>query len=167
MHNLLIYYSIGVPNDIKYADKYAEVEYGYLQGLFEQTGLSNNLSRISPISLYENVMSALAGTDIASFRQFIDAVKAYRNNIIEYMRSQTNNFSSSSFFTPCTKEETKTRPKGDSAPPLDLRDLPRFSYKADIVKSLRRVIPDLALLVFGNVLFFAVAFVAFLRYDVR
>ena len=168
IYNKQIDYSIGVPIVIKYADKYAEVEDGYLLGLFEQTRLADNISRTSPISLYENVMSALAGTDMASVRQFIDAVKAHRKDIIEYMRSRTDNFSSLSFFTPYTKEEMgPQRPKTDDAPPLDLRDLPRFVYKADIVGTLRRVIPDLAFLIFGNVLFFAMAFVAFLRYDVR
>ncbi len=167
IHNSLIDNSISVPIDIKYADKYAEVEYGRLRSMFEQTRLSNNISRVSPISLYENVMSVLAGTDVASFRHFIYAVKAYRNDIVGYIRSRTDNFSSLTFFTPCTKEELQTRPKGDTAPPLDLRDLPRFMYKADIVGSLHRVIPDLTLLIFGNVLFFAMAFVAFLRYDVR
>ncbi len=61
----------------------------------------------------------------------------------------------------------KTRPTGDKAPPLDLSDLPRFSYKADMMGTLRRAIPDLAFLIFGNVLFFAMAFAAFLGYDVR
>jgi ABC-type transport system involved in multi-copper enzyme maturation permease subunit len=55
MHNDLITYGVGVPIEIKYADKYAEVKYGYLRGLFEQTRLAGNLSRISPISLYDNV----------------------------------------------------------------------------------------------------------------
>jgi len=167
MHNDLIRYGVEVPIEIKYADKYAEVKYGYLRGLIEQTRLAGNLSRISPISLYENAMSVLAGTDMASIRHFIDAVTAYRNDIIEYMRSRTNNFSSSSFFTPCTKEEMETRPTGDTAVPLDLSDLPRFTYKAEIVGTLRRVIPDLVLLIFGNALFFALASLAFLRYDVR
>jgi len=167
MHNSLIENSIGVPVKIKYADRYAEVEYGYLRGLIEQTHLANNISRISPVCLYENVMSALAGTDMASVRHFIDGVKLYRKDIIEYMRSRTNNFSSAIFFTPCTKEEIKTRPRTDDAAPLELSDLPRFSYKADMVTTLRRIIPDLAFLVLGNVLFFAVAFAAFTRYDVR
>lgn len=168
IHNTQIDYSINVPVEIKYADKYAEVEDGYLRSLFEQTRLANNISRASPISLYENVMSALAGTDMASVRQFIDAVKVHRKDTIEYMRSRTDNFTSWSFFTPYTKEEMgPDRPTGDDALPLDLRDLPRFTYKADIVGALRRVIPDLAFLIFGNVLFFAMAFVAFLRYDVR
>jgi hypothetical protein len=156
-----------VPINIQYADKYAEVEYGYLRGLIEQTSLANNISRSSPICLYENVMSALAGTDMAGFRHFIDIVKLYRKDIIEYIRSRTNNFSSSTFFTPCTKEEIKTRPRGDTAAPLELSDLPKFTYRADIVRTFRRVVPDLAFLILGNVLFFAVAFAAFVRYDVR
>jgi ABC-type transport system involved in multi-copper enzyme maturation permease subunit len=167
MENRLIQYGIGVPIEIKYADKYSEVESGRLRSLFEQTRLADNLSRISPISLYENVMSALAGTDMASFQNFINAVKAQQNDVVEYIHSRTNNFSSPSFFTPCTMEETELHPIDNDAPPLDLRDLPRFVYKADVIGSLRRVIPDLAFLVFGNVLFFALAFVAFLRYDVR
>jgi hypothetical protein len=112
-------------------------------------------------------MSALAGTDMASFRHFIDAVKPYRKDIIEYIRVRSDNFSSSTFFTPCTEEEMTTRPTGDSATPLELSDLPRFSYKADMLGTLRRVIPDLAFLILGNVLFFALAFASFAGYDVR
>ena len=167
IHNELINYSIGVPIQIRYANKYSEVKDVYLRGLFEQTRVADNISRISPISLYGNVMSALAGTDLAGFRYFIDAVKPYRNDIIEYMRSRTDNFSSTIFFTPCTKEEIKTQPEGDTAAPLELSGLPRLIYKADIIGTLRRVAPDLAFLILGNILFFAVAFVAFLGYDVR
>ena len=167
MENGLIRYSIGVPIEIRYADKRSEAQYGHLRSLFEQTRLADNLSRVSPIFLYENVMSALAGTDMASFRHFIDAVKTHRKDIIEYMRSRTNNFGSAIFFTPCTEEEIKTRPRTDDAPSLDLRDLPRFSYKGDMAATLRRVVPDLAFLILANVLFFAVAFAAFLGYDVR
>jgi ABC-type transport system involved in multi-copper enzyme maturation permease subunit len=167
IHNELIDCSIGVPINIRYADRYAEVEYGYLRGLIEQTHLANNISRTSPVCLYENVMSALAGTDMASVRHFNDGVKLYRKDIVEYMRSRTKNFSSAIFFTPCTEEEIKTRPRTDDAAPLELSDLPRFSYKGNMVTTLRRIIPDLAFLVFGNVLFFAVAFAAFIRYDIR
>jgi len=167
IHNQTLEYSFEVPIKIEYADKYSEVKSGHLKSLFEQTRLSDNISRISPIALYEKVMSALAGTDMASFRRFIDAVKPYRNDIIEYTRSRTDNFSLPSFWTPCTKEEIRTRPNEDDAPPLELSDLPRFTYKSDLVGSLRRAIPDLAFLILGNVLFFAMAFAVFLKYDVR
>jgi ABC-type transport system involved in multi-copper enzyme maturation permease subunit len=167
IYNELLDYSIKVPIQIRYANQYSEIKDVYLRSLFEQTRLANNLSRISPISLYENVMSALAETDTAGFQNFINAVKPYRNDIIEYMRSRTDNFSKTIFFTPCTEEEMETRPHGDTAEPLELSDLPRFNYKADIIQTLRRIAPDLAFLILGNVLFFAIAFAAFTRYDVR
>jgi len=52
--------------------------------------------------------------------------------------------------------------------PLDLGDLPRFVYKSKgIIDSIRSCLFDTAMLIFINVLFFALSFVAFLRYDVR
>lgn len=167
IYNELLRYSINVPIQVKYANQFSELKDIYLRSLFEQTRLANNLSRISPISLYENVMSALAETDMAGFQNFINSVKPYRNDIIEYMRSRTDNFSKTIFFTPCSEEEIETRPRGDTAEPLELSDLPRFTYKADMMQTMRRVTPDLAFLILGNVLFFSIAFVAFMKYDVR
>lgn len=167
-NNRTVRYSYEVPLRIKYANKYADIKDNRYRNLFEQTALANRLSRFSPVSLYENIMSILAGTDIASFQQFINTVKPYRNDIIEYMRSRTNNFSTTLFWTPCTEEETETRPRGTApAPVLNLSDLPRFTYKTDLVGTLRRAISDLVFLIFGNILFLTMSFVAFLRYDVR
>ena len=161
-------YSFRTPLEIKYADKFWEVENSYLSSLFGQKQLADNLSRLSPICLYDHAMSMLAGTNIASFQSFIKGVKTHRNRIIDYIRSKTDNFSATSFFTTYTKEEMEQSPKNTADPPsLDLSDLPRFIDKANIAEILRGVITDLALLVFGNVLFFAMAFAAFVRYDVR
>lgn len=53
-------------------------------------------------------------------------------------------------------------------PPLDLRDFPRFIYRSESwAESIGRALPDLRLLAFANILFFLLAFVAFLRYDAR
>ena len=186
------------PLKIKYADKYWEVERRYLNSLCEQKNLANGLSRISPISLYEGVLSALAGTDMAAFQRYMDRVRTYRTEILQYVRSKTADFSSSSFFSTCTEQEmteyeklseqfvTQTKQaqnrvemarlqqsfmewfKALADPPnLDLRDCPRFASAPGAIGNLRRAIPDLALLIFGNALFFAVAFAAFVRYDVR
>jgi len=163
----LIRYGIGVPIEIKYAEKYAEAEYGRLRTLFEQRRRANNFARTSPMFLYESMMSALAGTDMASFQHFIEGVRGYRKDIIEYIRARTDNFRAAIFFTPCTKEEMVTRPRGDDAPPLDLSDLPRFRCEVDMAGIRRRVVVDLGLLVFENLLFFTLAFLAFVRYDVR
>ena len=90
---------------IKYADKFWEVEHNYLSGLSKQNKLAHNLSRISPISLYENVMSSLAGTDITGFQSYMMSVKTYRNKLIDYVRSRTDGFSATSLFMPFTIEQ--------------------------------------------------------------
>ncbi len=176
------------PLQIKYVDQYWEVRRTYLAALVRQGELVNNVSRVSPICLYGNVAAALAGTDLAGVESFLDGVRAYRERIIEYMRARTDNFSAPSYFTPSTPEERlefekcvqtedreashqrsqQLRDKVTSRiTPLELRDLPRFAGTLGTAESLRRALPDLALLVVLNVLFFALSFVAFLRYDVR
>lgn len=156
---------------IKNADKFWEVERGYLNDLSAQKNLAANLARVSSIALYENVMSGLAGTNMSSFQTFVADVKTHRDRIIEYIRSRTEDFSAPSFFTTCTKEEMEQYEKGaDSSvehPSLDLRDFPRFIRKADFVGDLRSAVPDVALLIFINMLFFALSFAAFAKYDAR
>jgi ABC-type transport system involved in multi-copper enzyme maturation permease subunit len=183
------------PIRIKYAEKLWEVRKNSLESLFGQRDLARNLSRTSPISLYENAMSALAGTDLVSFQYFTDKVKEHRDNVIEYVRSKTDNFSSLSYFTRCKEgdwEESQKVLEGfmeaqneaerqsimeaymswrdkkiAETPSLDLQDFPQFTYDLDLLESMRRAIPDLALLIFVSVLFFALSFVAFMNYDVR
>ena len=180
---------------IKYADKIWEIEHGYMNGLLKQKELAENVSRISPISLYGNVMSAMSGSDLAGFQDFIDGAKTYRSQVFGYIRTKTDNLSSPSYMTQCTEEEMREyeakhkqvnntrneaeKKKADEAfykwvkdtikkqPTLGLQDLPMFSYQSSVLSGLRRVALDLGLLMFINVLFLALSFIAFVRYDVR
>ncbi len=170
-------YKLKEPVKIKYANRFQEVKQNYLNSLFKQKYLANNISRLSAISVYENVMSALAGTDLASIQHFTDRVKTHRNKTIEYIRSKTDNFSSLTYFIRYKEGDWEgfkkigypkwNEKKLAQTPPLDLQDFPKFTCRPDTIKSLQRAIPDLSLLLFINVLFFALSFVAFVRYDVR
>jgi len=97
-------YARSEPIKIKYADRIFEVQQQYLDGLNKQKYLAIAIAQVSPITLYENLMSALAGTDLGSYEHFRNRVKKHTNVVIEYIRSKTENFSSLSYFTP-TKEE--------------------------------------------------------------
>lgn len=182
------------PLAIKYADRFWEAERSYVRSLHEQGRLADRLARISPIAVYDGTMSALAGTDLAGFQNFVDAVRVYRAQIVEYVRSETDNFSSSRFFTPCTKKEAdeydifieqarRLKSQEEMAalyeaakvrwekvfaetPGLDLRDFPVFRMPG-VFGDVGRAVPGLALLVFVSTLFFALSLVAFMRYDVR
>jgi ABC-type transport system involved in multi-copper enzyme maturation permease subunit len=121
-----------------------------------QAALARNLSRLSPVSCFIHVMAELAGTGFAEesawrqtrsrFKQIID------REIAPKMRMYT--FGNMSY-------------GGDRN--LD-RKAPAPRFPADPVpleKRLAVVWVDLALLGIYGILFFAGAYVAFLRYDVR
>jgi len=173
------------PLHIRYADKLWKIERQRIETLFQQKRLSDNLSRVSPISLYGNVISSLAGTDTASCQYFMDRARAHRKEVLEYLRSKTDNFSSPSYFTRCTEADMavyqlyldrkmseddfgKWKEKRIAqTQSLDMQDFPQFIYRPNILKNCQGVVIDLSVLVFINILFFALSFLVFMKYDVR
>jgi len=187
--------ALTIPVKLKYADKSLSIEQSNLNSFFAQKDLARALSYISPISTYENLMAVLAGTDLTSFQEFIKQVRAHRNEVVEYVRSKTDNFSSPSFFASCTEaesaeftklyvqvkeaEDEQTKASAEQAlkeweqknvkepVPLDLQDFPWFKYRPSAAADLRRAMPDLAVLLVTNVFLFGMCFAAFARYDIR
>ena len=190
-------YPIMEATKIKYIDKVSDVKETHLNDLVRQKQFADNIARSSPIILYENLMSVLAGTDFGNFEHFKSNVRTYRNEVADYIRSKTENFASTSYFTPCKEGDYETlmgvyykpimeaRDKEKKAalyraatmryeqmmketPSLDLRDFPKFTYQPrSITESLQQAIPTVGLLIFASILFFSLSFVAFLKYDVR
>jgi hypothetical protein len=187
--------ALTIPIKLKYADKSLSIEQSNLNSFFAQKNRARSLSRISPVSTYENVMAILAGTDITSFDHFINQVRIHRNEVVEYIRSRTENFSSASFFAICSEEESaeftklllQIREAEDEqakagaeqalkewkqenqgkAKPLGLQDFPWFKYRPSPAADLRTAISDLATLFIMNMVLFGMCFTAFARYDVR
>lgn len=186
-------YARSEPVKIRYADKIYDAQQQYLAGLKKQKFLAGIVTQISPVTQYESLMSALAGTDLGSYQYFRDKVKNYTNMIIEYIRSKTENFSSILYFTP-TKEgdhqlfvqasnnvfkdgfskdkyekfDKLCKDKLEQSPTLDLGDLPRFTCgHGSLSGILQRSVSQIVSLLFINAFFFVLSFVAFLKYDVR
>ena len=183
------------PLKIKYTNQISQVQQKYYNSLIEQKHLADNIARISPIFLYDNVVSVLSGTDFGGLKDFTQTVQTHRTKIIKYIRSKTENFSSPLYFTTSKESDWEewgkyseavakgqtvadrikvrqarmdwVKKRAKNIQPIDLQDLPPSVYKTGVVKSLQRALFDLVLLVFSNVLFFALSFVAFLSYDVR
>lgn len=173
------------PVYLRHAERFWQIEHRHATGLLQQKRLADRLARLSPIAAYENAMSALAGTNVASSWHFLDQARAHRTRVIEYLRSRTDNFSSPRYFTQCTRadmafyqqyldkkvsEEDFQQWKAGrlrQMPPLDLRDFPRFKYRNDVMPAVRNALADLSTLAFAGLLFLALSFVAFMRYDIR
>jgi len=190
-------YSITEPVKIKYFDKVLGLKEVHLNYLVKQKQFADKLAGSSPIVLYENLMSVLAGTDFGNFKCFKNNVRTYGNEVADYIRSKTENFASTSYFTPCkegdyekvmgvlykpvmdAKDKEKKAKLLEAAtkryaqilketPSLNLQDFPKFTYQPQgIRETLQQAIPTVGLLIFASILFFALSFMMFLKYDVR
>jgi ABC-type transport system involved in multi-copper enzyme maturation permease subunit len=183
------------PLKIKYADEVWKIELNYLNDLLKQKQLASRFMRVSPTSLYDNVISAISGSDLAGFQYFVDRTRIYRNQVIDYIRTETDNFTLPSTITACSEEDMRqcdvkyarytqaqneaeekdareawwkwVEMKVASQPTLDLQDLPKFVYLPSVTSGLQGAIFDLGLLLAAGAFFFVLSFVVFVRYDVR
>ena len=190
-------YPITEPVKIKYFNKVFELEKERTNEFLRQKHFGQNIALSSPIVLFESLMSVLAGTDFGNYECFKGSVKTYINEVSNHIRSETENFTLTSYFTPCkvgafeklaenyykpyleAKDETEKAEAMktikeiyeqlmEDTPSLGLQNFPKFTYRSQsIASSLQQAIPGLAGLIFASVLFFTLSFVAFLKYDVR
>ncbi len=156
-----------------------EVNQRYLNGLIAQKKWADSLCRTSPISIYEKIMSALSRTDVESLQDFGRQALQYRRLLIDYLNAKKA-FSSLRYFTTIKEpppfdvkspeEFLALREKYSQLQPepLDISDMPQIRYRSEsLAISLKRIVPDLLLLVFMAIAFIACSFVAMLKYDVR
>ncbi|MFC1677896.1 ABC transporter permease, partial [Planctomycetota bacterium] len=182
---------------MKYFNKAFELEKERTNELLRQKNFGQNIASSSPTVLFESLMSVLAGTDFGNYECFKNSVKTYVNEVANHIRSETENFTLTSYFTPCKegdqeklinlyyKPYMEAKDKTDKAeamkkvmevyeklmketPSLGLQNFPKFTYRSQsITESLRQAIPSMAVLIFMSVLFFTLSFVMFLKYDAR
>lgn len=185
------------PLRIQYADKEYIIRQEYIQEHQRQSAIANNLARISPSVSYENLVSTLAKTDAQTYLKFIDRLRTYRHELINYLQGMKI-FESYTFFTRQKEEEmldgeeferwfmenlmSKWEEKfrqgkkiseveeevWNSVKPLNTSSIPRFEYRGlSITDNIRYTIIDEVILITLNLLFFLLAYVSFLRKDVK
>ena len=81
-----------------YAAARFDLENGYHKKRTEKTRVTNNILRISPSSLYSNIVNVITGTDEAGHNDFIQQARRYREDIIEFIESN-DGYSSSRWWT--------------------------------------------------------------------
>ena len=164
------------PLRIRYADDAWQANRSYLESMRRQKELAGFISKVSPISLYEDLITSLSRTDVPGSENFAGQAREYRRQIIDYLHGKRA-FSSIRYFA-AVKEEYMSdvseddydalRKKYSDTSQLDVSGVPRFHYRPESVSAtLKRNLPDVALLCFVSVILFLCAFAAFLRCDVR
>ncbi|MFC1543187.1 ABC transporter permease subunit [Candidatus Neomarinimicrobiota bacterium] len=173
--------SFSEPLRVEYAEKVWQAERRYLENMEKQNNLSKMISRFSPISIYELLVSGLSRSDIAAYNRFYEQAREYRNQLVSYLNNK-NAFSSIRYISTVKEEHLFDVKSGDeygsirnryldvidNPQPLDTEDIPRFILRNESVSAtIYRLLPDVALLCIMGILFFLFAFVALLKYDVR
>ena len=110
------------------------------------------LSRISFGDVYHFAVGTIAGTDRQSYNDFIEGSRAYKHEIVEYLKDKKA-FSSRAWFS---------TDKGAA----ELQDLPIFQHRRlSFSESVARASVDILILFAWNIVLFMAAYVSFFRYD--
>jgi hypothetical protein len=128
-----------------------------------QQRLALGLARVSPASTFSLAAARLAGTSLDLQESYRAAVSAYQERFAAFQQEKTGRSGGGMRMVIKMGDDEEEEPGA-----IDLAELPAFVWEPRPVQEvLSAGILDVSLLAFFNVLFFAGAFLAFLRYDVR
>lgn len=133
--------------------KNAEIEEAYQAKRRSQQNLAMNISRISPASALMFGAMNLARTGLDEHESFLNSIKSYKPVFTKWVNE---------------KMMRSLNFDGGEQPKPDVSDMPLHTFSSESLnRSLARVIPDYVAMAVMILIFFAAAFVSFLRYDVR
>ncbi len=122
---------------------------------------------LSPMIIYQRASETVAGTGIHRCRNLWEQINRYKNQLKEYILSRDAEDPGSLHLLFSIDGLVKDW-NAISKKPVDFDTVPKFQEKdLTLGESLKWAIWDIGLLALFNLVFFAAAFVSFLRYDVR
>lgn len=131
----------------------------------KQERLAFGIARISPTAVFTLAATTICGTSLDLRNYFQEKAAEYSQSFAEFIRSKTGkNIGGQRIMIRITPMEEEKKPPQ----PINLGEIPEFTYKSpELSVVLQDAVPDLAILMLFNLIFFCGAFVAFLRYDLR
>jgi ABC-type transport system involved in multi-copper enzyme maturation permease subunit len=131
----------------------ADLEREYQAKKLSQERLAINLSRISPASALTFSTMSLARTGLDEHERFLASLRAYKPIFTRWINSKL--MRSLNFQTGQTGK-------------VVLDEMPQHKFEPETLsRSVARTLPDFGLMLFLIIVFFAGAYVSFLKYDVR
>lgn len=127
-----------------------------------QENLAFGLSLVSPSAVFSLASTAISGTGLRLSNNFQREAESYQRAYGEFMKEKTGmNPGGGMVFRISTDNDKKKVP-------VNLNELPAFEFHPEPLQTVLGFIAvDFGVLGLFNILFFAGAFVSFLRYDVR
>jgi len=134
----------------------------YYNQTISQADIGRNITKISPVVIYQSVSEAIIGSGVSRIRNLYEQLKRYQ----EILKN---------FYVDADKEYPDSRhafiprnPKFLSQKPVDYNSIPKFSEQdVSVGNALKIAVWDIGALFFLNILLFLIVHVSFLRCDVR
>jgi hypothetical protein len=127
-----------------------------------QQRVAFGLARVSPTASFSLAAARFAGTSLDLKDRFRDSAHGYRRTFNDFMKEKTGmNVGGRVIMFHMGEDE-------EAPEPIDPRELPAFQFRAaSFTSALADSAVDLGVLAIFNLVFFAGAFIGFLRYDLR
>ena len=140
------------PLRIAYTDRAEEILRKPADDRERNAKFADILSRISFADVYHFAVGAIAGTDRQSYNAFLERSRAYKREVVEYLKDK-NAFSLRAWFS-------------DAQGAADVTDLPVYRHqRLSLSESFSRASVDILILLAWNIVLFMLAYVSFLRYE--
>lgn len=128
-----------------------------------QERVAFSLARVSPSAVFSLASTTLASTGLDLKEHFVNEATAYQQSYASFIKEKTGMNLGGGFIMMRVTTDNEEKKKA-----IDPLELPEFTYhKQERARVLQAALFDFGLLAGFNLLFFAGAFVAFLRYDLR
>ncbi len=127
-----------------------------------QQRLALSIARVSPSAVFSMAAASLASTAL-------DLKERFRNEATSYQQSYANFIKAKTGIIPGGRMVIMRQEVGGEKPkPIDPYELPAFQYASQPMRdALNNSLFNMGLLLVFNIIFFAGAYIAFMRYDVR
>jgi ABC-type transport system involved in multi-copper enzyme maturation permease subunit len=131
----------------------------HLDAQLAQIQLARQITRVSPTSIYRYALESLSNTGFERHCKFIANVRVYRDMFWDYIKAEDQK-------DPDSLHVYFIR-EGVSDKPANFDNAPRFKENFTVSGALQDAISDVAILALFAVIFFMVAYISFMRADVK
>lgn len=141
----------------------------YLRQMIAQAKTGRYFTCISPAIIYQRASEAIAGIGTHRIAELCRHINRYQESLREFIRSRdAEDPDSLHLLFQFPSDWVAENWHAISQNPVDFESVPKFQARdLGLGQSLKLAVWDIGLLVLFNLVFFAAAFVSFLRYDVR
>ena len=143
---------------VRIAEEQSKLVDDFEQGMLRQVNLAANVSRVSPMAPFVYAATRISAVGAEEREHFLKTLARYHQNWISYAEDKGQEFAAIQ----------RARQEGEEVEDFNMEDYPKFHYEWPPLKDqVQGALTDVLVLAGWTIVLFMLAFVSFLRYDVK